>query len=101
MNNHSQWDQMEDAEDEGLKAIMKDRFQRPGEWEIRKAPEKKHRGTRKGLGGLALWSLVAVVFTYWLVTGQMTVSAALPCLMVCAGLGGYRLGRDLSTGQEG
>ena len=101
MNKSKQWDQMEDPEDEGLKSIMKDRFHRPGEWEIRKAPEKKHRGFRKILSDLALWGAATAVFAHWLTTGQMTVSSALPCMMVCAGLGGYRLGRNLAPGQEG
>lgn len=100
MDKSRQWEQMEDAEDAGLKAIMGDRCQRPGEWTADRTQVRKKRRFRKGLGGMALWGTTAAVFGHWLGTGQMTVSAALPCMMVCAGLAGYRLGRDLAGRRE-
>lgn len=94
MDKSRQWEQMEDAEDAGLKAVMGDRFQRPGEWTTEKTRVHKKSRIRKGLEGMVLWGTTAAVFGYWLSTGQMEVSAALPCMMVCAGLAGYRLGRE-------
>ena len=94
MDKSRQWEQMEDAQDVGLKAVKGDRFQRPGEWNSGKTPERGRRRIRKGLKGLVLWGTTAAVFGYWLSIGQMAVSAALPCMMVYAGLAGYRLGRE-------
>ena len=121
---------MEDAEDEGLKAVMGDRFQdktkdashvtgamkaaqdkerkypshlgtvadkeRPvpeGEWKEHPTYAPNWFDKLKGCGKYALvcGALVAV-FGYWHISGQMDASAAVPCMVACAGYGGFRIG---------
>ena len=111
---------MEDAEDEGLKAVMGSKFQDVSQ-EIPKKPaaplnDRPARKVKqeqkapaepesiptyapnwmsklKGCGRYAMvcGGLVAL-FGYWHITGQMDASAAVPCMVACAGYGGFRIG---------
>lgn len=81
---------MEDPEDLGLKAVMGSRFRDLREEAC--CPEEKSL-PRQHIGRAALWAGALAVFARWLCTGQMAPSAAIPAMVLCALMGGYRFGR--------
>lgn len=121
---------MEDAEDEGLKAVMGSKFQDKtkdephvtGAMRAKREMEKKypsHLGTvadkkqpvpegewksvptyapnwlskLKGCAQHALLcGLLVALFGYWNISGQMDASAAVPCMVACGTIGGFKIG---------
>ena len=79
---------MEDPEDLGLKAVMGDRFR-----DVRMTGGSPGSGGTKPPGIPALaWALALGLFGYWFRMGHMDAAAAVPCMVVCGGLAGFRLG---------
>lgn len=79
---------MEDPEDVGLRAVMGDRFR-----ELQPIRKEKSRRPGEGLPGVLLWILILMIFGFWYRNGQMDSSAAIPAMVVCAFLGGCRMGK--------
>ena len=85
---------MEDPEDEGLRAVMGERFR-----DVREASRGSRKSSpenRKHTGpGQALIRLIPMgFFGFWYSRGLMDPEAAIPCMVVCGGLFGFYLGRD-------
>jgi hypothetical protein len=123
-------DLIEDAEDEGLKAVMGGKFQDKtkdtshvtGAMRMTREMEQKypsHLGTvgdkkravpegewktvptyapnwfdkLKGCGKYAMvCGLLVALFGYWHISGQMDASAAVPCMVACGTIGGFKIG---------
>ena len=81
---------MEDSEDAGLKAVMGSRFR---DLQEKPCPAERKSLSRQYVRRAALWGGALAVFGWWLHTGQMTPSAAIPAMVFCALMGGYRFGK--------
>lgn len=81
---------MEDPRDTGLKAVMGSRFQ---DLQEQTCPPERKKVTLRSVREAALWGGALAVFGWWLHRGQMTISAAIPAMVFCALMGGYRFGK--------
>jgi len=81
---------MEDPEDLGLKAVMGSRFR---DLQEKTSPPERKRRTLRHIRSAALWGSALAVFGWWLRTGQMAPSAAIPGMVFCALMGGYCFGK--------
>lgn len=79
---------MEDAEDAGLKAVMGSRFR-----DVSRQTRQKEKQQPRVSGKAAMWAVALGVFGWWLHSGQMELSAAIPGMVFCAFMGGCRFGK--------
>lgn len=126
MANENNQKLMEDAEDEGLKAVMGSKFQDVSREQKASAPKVQKKAKEdpalirqpsraatfprgeglevptfapnwfdklKGCGKYAMvCGLLVALFGYWHISGQMDASAAVPCMVACGTIGGFKIG---------
>lgn len=84
--------EMEDPEDEGLRAVMGERFR-----DVRKVSrdQEKTSGENREKAGVRqalVWLIPMGFFGFWYSRGLMDPGAAIPCMVVCGSLSGFYLG---------